>query len=203
MSIANYLTFIRIFVSPLFLFFYLKGESLGIDPITLPYVLLLLLCISEFSDALDGFLARKLNQVTEFGKILDPMADSMNRLSVFFAFTLPPVNLSMFMVFIFLYRDSIISTFRTVCALKGFALAARKSGKIKAFFQAMSSFFIVILLIPYSLGKITQEQLHFSATIVASIAVVFCLYSLFDYIYANRVYMKMILIKDAKPQQSE
>ncbi len=57
----------------------------------------------------------------------------------------------MVLIFIILYRDSVVSTLRTICALKGFALAARPSGKLKAVVQAFSAFVIIILLIPYSL----------------------------------------------------
>ncbi len=74
MSIANYLTFIRIFISPIFLVVYLEHDALGITSFMLPYILLFLLGVSELSDAFDGYVARKYNQVTDLGKILDPMA---------------------------------------------------------------------------------------------------------------------------------
>ncbi len=57
-------------------------------------------CISEFTDFIDGYLARKHLQVTDFGKIVDPMADSIFRLSVFLTFTLPPVNLPIWIIFL-------------------------------------------------------------------------------------------------------
>lgn len=186
MSIANYLTFIRIFISPIFLFVYLEYETFNINLITLPYVLLFLFGISELSDAFDGYLARKYNEVTDLGKILDPMADSIYRISVFLTFTLPPIQLPMILIFIILYRDSVISTLRTICALRGFALAARPSGKLKAAIQAFSVFVIILLLIPYSLGYLPQETLHLTSTIIVSVASIYTLFSGFDYIYANR-----------------
>ena len=140
----------RIFISPIFLLIYLKHDALHIDQHALPYVLLTLFAISEFSDAFDGYIARKYNLVTDLGKILDPMADSIYRISVFLTFTLPPVNLPMVIVFIFLYRDAVTSTLRTICALKGIALAARPSWNSKAVIQALAAFASIILLIPYS-----------------------------------------------------
>ena len=98
--------------------------SFGINELLLPYVLLFLLGVFELSDAFDGYIARKYNQVSDFGKIFDPMADSIARISVLLTFTQPPVNLPLPLIFVFLYRDSVISTLRTICALKGFALAA-------------------------------------------------------------------------------
>lgn len=193
MSIAHYFTLARIAIGPFFLFVYLAHETLQISSYALPYVLLFLLMIAELSDALDGYLARKLNQVTDLGKILDPMADSIYRSSVFLTFTLPPVELPMILIFMFLYRDSVISTLRTICALKGFALAARPSGKLKAVIQAVTMFIITGLLIPYSWEKISSETLSMSATIVGSIAAFYAFLSGIDYLYANRFYISKLL----------
>lgn len=193
MSIANYLTFIRIFISPIFLLVYMEREALDISPTALPYILLFLLGVSELSDAFDGYIARRMNQVTDLGKILDPMADSISRISVFLTFTLPPVSLNMLLIFIFLYRDSVISTLRTICALKGYTLAARTSGKIKAIIQAIAAFIVVIMMIPHSLGYITTATLHNVSSWVVGIAGIYALFSGADYIYANRSYIHKIL----------
>ncbi len=140
MSLALALTLVRIALSPLFLVLYLYYPSLHISLAMLPVLLLGIMVIAEISDLLDGHLARKNNQVTELGKLLDPMADSIFRISVFLTFTQGLVQLPLLLVFVFFYRDSIISTLRTLCALRGVALAARTSGKIKAVIQAVSAF---------------------------------------------------------------
>ncbi len=193
MSIANYLTFFRIFITPIFMFLYLEHELMGISLVLLPYVLLTFLVFSELSDAFDGFLARKFHQVTDLGKLLDPMADSIYRISVFLTFSQPPVNLPLLIVFIFLYRDSVISTLRTICALRGFALAARATGKIKAIIQAGSAFLVVIMMIPYSLGRISQATLRYTAITAVSIAALYALFSGIEYIWANREYVIRLL----------
>lgn len=202
MSTANYFTFVRIITSPIFLLIYLKHEMLGIDAITLPYVLLFLLGISEFSDALDGYVARKYNQVTDFGKVLDPMADSIARISVFLTFTIDPVNLPIPLIFIFLYRDSVVSTLRTICALKGFALAARLSGKIKAGIQAFAALVVLLLMIPHSLGHLSSATLHFYSTAVVSIAALYTIYSGVDYVYANWYYISKLLWLQSSPHNN-
>ena len=205
LSIPNYLTFLRLIISPLFLLIYLEPTFFNITPLALPYVLLFLLSISEISDACDGYLARKYNQVTDLGKILDPMADSIYRLTVFLTFTQPPVNLPILLVFIFLYRDSVTSTLRTICALKGFALAARPSGKLKAIIQAIAAFTIILLLIPHSLGELSGHSLHLTSTIVATVAAIYSLFSGIDYIYANRRYIVKLLVlkKENNPTGSK
>lgn len=199
MSLANYITFIRIFVSPIFLLVYILHNSFGINELLLPYVLLFLLGVSELSDAFDGYIARKYDQVSDFGKIFDPMADSIARISVLLTFTQPPVSLPLPLIFVFLYRDSVISTLRTICALKGFALAARTSGKIKAVIQAIAAFCILFLMIPESMGVISQTTLQFYSSLVVSVAAFYALFSGADYLYANRSYIKRLL--QAKPKK--
>jgi CDP-diacylglycerol--glycerol-3-phosphate 3-phosphatidyltransferase len=175
------------------MFLYLEHDLLGISLVVLPYILLVLLGISELSDAFDGYLARKFHQVTDLGKILDPMADSIYRISVFLTFTQPPVNLPLLIVFIFLYRDSVISALRTICALRGFALAARASGKIKAVIQAGGAFVILLLMIPYVMGHLSYALLRGISITAVSIAALYSLYSGIEYIWVNRPYVLRLL----------
>lgn len=194
MGIANYFTIIRILVAPLFLFTYLEHAAFGISEALLPYVMLTLLGISELSDAFDGYLARRYNQVTDLGKVLDPMADSIARISVFMTLTLEPVSLPIVWVFVLLYRDSVVSTLRTICALKGIALGARLSGKIKAIIQAIAAFIVIFLMIPYSQGLIDQQTLHDIGTTTISIAAIYTVFSGIDYIYSNWPYISKFLL---------
>ena len=184
------LTMSRIFMSPIFLIFYLKYQALGISLTALPFVLLFLLALSELTDFFDGFLARKFNLVTELGKILDPMADSITRLTILLTFTQGFIRLPLFLVFVFVYRDAMISTLRTVCAFRGVTLAARTSGKIKAVLQAASIFAILILMIPYSWGAISLMQLQDISLKIISAAAIYTVFAGAEYIYANRSYIK-------------
>lgn len=194
MGIANYITFTRILLSPLFMLIYIYPNFFGIDAWRVPYILLCLLSISELSDALDGYFARKYNQISEFGKIFDPMADSIARISVFLTFTQPPVNLPLPLIFVFLYRDSITSTLRTICALRGFALAARTSGKIKAIVQAAASFSILFLMILHSSGYLSQIHLQSYSNWIVFAAALYAVLSGIDYIYSNMHYITKLLL---------
>jgi len=195
LTFANLTTLVRIFISPIFLFVYLERELLGISEVVLPYILCILLCALETSDALDGYLARRFNQVTDLGKVLDPMADSISRISIFLAFTRPPVSLPLLVVFLFIYRDAVISTLRTVCALRGVALAARASGKIKAVIQAIAATIITILLIPHSLGVLSTERLSTVSMWVVLIAAIYALYSGAEYLYTNLYYVRHAIVR--------
>ncbi len=189
MKIPLFLTLSRVFISPIFLVLYLKYEALEITLKALPFCLIILLLISELSDFFDGFLARKFNLVTDLGKILDPMADSLVRLTVLLSFTQGIIQLPIVLLFFFLYRDAMVSTLRILCALNGFALAARKTGKVNTVMQAVAVFVILILMMPYSRGMMSLHMLQQISLIIISITAVYTLYSGIEYIYVNRNYI--------------
>ncbi len=190
MKLPLALTIGRIFISPIFLAFYLNYKHLGISLRALPFVLLLLLALSELSDFFDGYLARKFNGVTQLGKVLDPMADSITRLTILLTFTQGIINLPLLLVFVFIYRDAMISTLRTICALKGVTLAARTSGKIKAFLQAFSILLVLALMIPYAWGALSLAGLQKMSLLIISAAAFYTIYSGAEYTYSNRAYIK-------------
>ncbi len=198
LKLPLFLTIGRIFISPIFLIFYLKYQQLGITLHALPFVLIFLLVLSELSDFFDGFLARRFNLVTELGKILDPMADSITRLTILLTFTQGFIRLPLLLVFAFVYRDAMISTLRTVCAFRGVTLAARTSGKIKAVLQASSIFAILILMIPYAWGSLSLLQLQNISLIIISAAAVYTVFAGGEYIWANRSYIRQAWQSDQK-----
>lgn len=190
MNIAHYLTLLRICISPLFPLLYLEREWFGIPLFWLALILAFLLIVSECSDVLDGLLARKRNEVTDLGKVLDPMADSITHISIFLAFTQGFVALPLLLVLVFLYRELFVTTLRTLCALKGIALAARFSGKMKTMLQAFVAFLIIILMIPYSLGYLSLSTFQNISLLAVTVSVAYTIISLVDYIAANWAYIK-------------
>jgi CDP-diacylglycerol--glycerol-3-phosphate 3-phosphatidyltransferase len=198
MNLPHFFTLLRIFISPLFPLLYFEHDDLGISFMALPYVLLALLVICECSDLFDGFLARKRNQVTDLGKLLDPMADSITHITLFLTFTQGVVDLPLIFVFVFLYRDFFISTLRTLCALRGIALAARFSGKIKAVMQASVAFIILILMIPYTLGFLSLDLFQQISLFAVAIAAIYTAVSMGDYVFANWIHIKRALSLSTK-----
>jgi len=190
MNPAHVFTILRICISPLFPVIYLGYEWLGIPLVSVPYLLLALLIVSEFSDIFDGFLARRRNQVTDLGKLLDPMADSITHIALFLSFTQGFVRLPLLIVLVFLYREFFINTLRTLCALRGVALAARVSGKVKAIMQAVAAFGIVLLMIPYTEGVLSEELLQFISLTTISVVAAYTALSTIDYCYSNWMYIK-------------
>jgi CDP-diacylglycerol--glycerol-3-phosphate 3-phosphatidyltransferase len=180
MTLANWLTFARLLLSPIFVLVFMQ-EGLWARIAALAIVV-----ISELTDAFDGHLARSRGEVTDFGKLLDPLADSVSRMSIFIAFMAVGL-IPWWMVLVFVYRDSLISTMRTVCAYRGEVVAARSSGKIKAIIQA--TVIIIILLarivtvfIPETLPETRVNQ---TAWWLVLLAAAYTQYSLFEYLAAN------------------
>ncbi|MGE3953872.1 MAG: CDP-diacylglycerol--glycerol-3-phosphate 3-phosphatidyltransferase [Parachlamydiales bacterium] len=203
MSIPHLLTLSRILIAPIFVLFYLYSNPLEISFLELPYILFALLVIGELTDLLDGYFARKFNQVSDLGKIFDPMADSIFHISIFFSFTQGVVDLPLLLVFVFLYRDSVIATLRTVCALKGYALAARPSGKVKAVFQALVAFTIVALMIPLSHGHFSLQTFQTIALWLVAGAALYTAASGFEYLWANRSTIGKLLTTGKKRREGK
>ena len=154
MTTANKITLTRICMIPFFLYFasqpMLAGDlEQGVFAFpTATIIALVLFCVASFTDFLDGYVARKYNQVTDFGKFVDPLAD---KLLVSSALVLLAEQGAMagWMVCVILARELIITSLRVVAANKGRVLAATWTGKVKTCVQiggiiALYLYFILV-----------------------------------------------------------
>ena len=115
---------------------------------------LVLVIVSEISDGLDGYLARKRKQVSDFGKLMDPYADSIFRLTALFCFAGSVHKwVPLWMVVVLLYRDVLTSVIRTFAIKRGVVVAARISGKLKAISQATAIISILVIATAAELGS--------------------------------------------------
>ncbi len=187
-TIPNILTSARLFLIPFIVVFFLY------DSLFSRIALLTLIIISELTDLFDGILARKRGEVTDFGKILDPMADRISHMTTLVC--LAYIDLvSFYLILPIIYRESIISSLRPVCASQGVVLAARMSGKVKSFLQA--SVIIIILLcrvIAFSVPAI-DEKLYWIANSLVGISCLVTVYSAYDYL---RFILPRILVTDSR-----
>ncbi len=186
MSYAHALTVSRIFLSPLLPLLYLNYSSLGLSLGQMALILLALLLICEGSDILDGRIARKRNEVTDLGKLLDPMADTLLHLPLFLGFTHGIVQLPLWLVLIFVYREFLISVLRSFCALRGVALAARPFGKKKTIIQACAAIAIVVLLLGVDQGLISEGFLQQMSVWLTLLAVFYSVGSAVEYLLVAR-----------------
>ena len=149
MNLPNYLTLLRILIVPLLVVVLLTevAESyLGISGYAFAIAIFL---IASFTDILDGHLARRRNQVSNFGKLLDPIADKLlvsAALIVLVEKHLAPA----WAVVIILGREFIITGLRSVAATEGIVIQAKSLGKIKMWAQCVA---IVALLVAGAAGR--------------------------------------------------
>lgn len=148
MNLPNKLTITRIALIPLIMFFYMATF--------IPYgygkiVALVLFILASVTDFLDGYIARKYNIVTDFGKFADSIADKMLTFSALFVFMVDgtiPAPYGVIFASICLVRDLIVLGIKSLVAAKGSVVGAEKIGKIKFFISTIAyplGFLVAIL----------------------------------------------------------
>ena len=177
MNLPNKLTIGRIISVPFFIAAYLMGYN---------FVAFVIFVAASFTDMLDGKIARKYNLVTNFGKIMDPLAD---KILVYSAFCLMVDNglVPGWMLIVILAREFAIAGMRTVAASEGLVIAAGMSGKIKTVLQMIA---VPLLLLVRVLASIDQ-YISIAANIFLWASLFMTVYSGIEYIYKNRKVFSM------------
>lgn len=142
---ANLLTAARLPLAPLAVVLLLTHTTWG----TIAAAALAL--VLELTDLLDGRIARQYGQVTNFGKLFDPFSDAFSRFTLFLGLYHIGVA-DLWMIIVIFYRDSSISFFRSVAAIRNVVLAARPSGKFKAIVQGVGTQVVFIALVVFDLA---------------------------------------------------
>jgi len=138
MKLPTKVTMSRVLLSPVFALAFFGDTT--INRVSALFIAILF----EVTDIADGFLARRYKQVTAFGKILDPFADSISRFTVFLCFLVAGWA-HVGMIMIIFYRDCLVQFIRVHAASSNIIVAARTSGKVKAIVQG--TVIIVVLLL--------------------------------------------------------
>ncbi len=168
MNLPNRLTMARIVAVPFFVGAYMKQMFLA------AFVIFIL---ASITDMLDGKIARKYNLVTNFGKIMDPLAD---KILVYAAFCLMVEN---HMIPI-LAREFLVSGIRTVAAGGGTVIAAAMSGKIKTVLQMIAVPLLLMIKIPQLSGF--YEPIYYAAYGFLWASFVMTIISGIEYAYNSR-----------------
>ena len=174
MNLPNKLTVLRVIMVPFFVVFMLIPSLGGAAN---KYIALALFCIASFTDFLDGYLARRDNLVTNFGKFMDPLADKLLVCSALICL-IPSGKLPTWIVLIIIAREFIISGFRLVASDNGIVIAASYWGK----FKTVSHMTMIIMLILDFQHPIYQ----FVAGVVTGIGLALTVVSLVDYVWKNK-----------------
>ena len=181
MKIADIFTLIRIILAPVFLIIYFIPEWFGFGNVLSVWILLPLIIFAEFTDFLDGYFARKTNQVSDFGKLFDPFADVFLHLTVFFCYTLSGY-ISPFIMLLFAYREFGMLFVRLLAAKKGVAIGARKGGKFKTVLYVIAGFFSLFLECAKRLGFSLPENLMYIGYIFYIMGLIASYVSFIDYL---------------------
>lgn len=129
MNLPNKLTMLRIILIPVFLVFLL------IESIPLHYLwALITFLVACITDTLDGNIARGRGLITDFGKLMDPLADKLLVMSALVSF-IPVAGVPVWVVVLILAREFMVTSLRLIAAGKGVVIAADKWGKIKTISQ--------------------------------------------------------------------
>ena len=177
MNLPNRLTLFRIVLIPVIILLWIfPYTAFGIEPLVIQIgavslsvvnlVTLAVYFIAAVTDALDGYLARKNNMMTTFGKFADPVADKLLTTTMFILFAygglIPVVP-----VIIMVARDTVVDGCRMVAAANGKVVAAGMMGKLKTVLQMVTIAMILLNNLPFELWglPVTGVLLWFSAFI--------------------------------------
>lgn len=196
MNLANKLTIFRIILVPLMViipFFEIKGEILGVP--TTYLIMDLIFIIASITDKLDGYIARNRNQVTTFGKFLDPLADKILVLTAMIM--LVEMNkLPAWIPVIVLAREFIVSGYRLIAVEKGGkVIAASKWGKLKTVTQMIA--IILAFIDVNSFGACFNGELsgfsfilNLAVTIMMIIQTIATIFSGYEYLKDGKELLK-------------
>ena len=178
MNTPNKLTIARVIMIPFFVAFLMYDITGAADK----WIALVIFVAASLTDTLDGYLARKYNLVTNFGKFMDPLADKLLVCSALICFTAMD-KLAAWITIVIIAREFIISGFRLVAADNGIVIAASYWGK----FKTVSQMILIILMIMDIQNPVFQNLI----TVFIVIAVALTIISLADYIVKNKKVLSM------------
>lgn len=187
MNLANKLTIVRLLLIPLFFVFAVPIPDSVIGKIDIMkflntygvYISAIIFIIAAFTDKLDGYLARKYNQITRLGIFLDPLADKL-MITAALVLLVQKNQVSVWVALIIIGREFAVTGLRLAAAQKKVVLSADKFGKIKLVSQVVAIFFT--LLNNYPLSLISSFPFDI---VLMYITVVFTVISGFNYFLKN------------------
>jgi CDP-diacylglycerol--glycerol-3-phosphate 3-phosphatidyltransferase len=153
-----------------------------VDPHWVVPLLWIIFVISEITDLIDGKIARSRKEVSDFGKLFDPFADVLVRITYFLCFVVNGI-LSAPLFLIVLYREFGIQFLRNLMLKKGVTMGARKGGKLKAFAYMLAGALALLTTSMEWLGvdEALVSQVRCGARVIFLISVLISVVSFADY----------------------
>jgi CDP-diacylglycerol--glycerol-3-phosphate 3-phosphatidyltransferase len=138
MTLPNQLTILRIVLTPIFLYLFLSKDPLLIQ------ISLGVFIIAALTDWYDGWLARKFNYITDWGKFWDPLADKILTSTAFLGFVFVGL-LELWMVVLIIFRDLIVTLLRIYAESSGYNFVTSYYAKWKTVFQMVFLYYLLLL----------------------------------------------------------
>ena len=170
MNLPNKLTVLRIIMTPIFIAaFYLDIQGWNI-------IAAVIYCFAFITDILDGAIARKYNMVTDFGKLVDPIADKILTVSALIMLTANG-DVSPIATIVIISREFLVSAIRMIALTSNKVVAASNLGKAKTVIQTIT---ILVVFVAISI-----EKINFIAQILIWLSVLITVVSGVDYFKKN------------------
>jgi CDP-diacylglycerol--glycerol-3-phosphate 3-phosphatidyltransferase len=138
MTLPNQLTILRIILTPIFLYLFLSKDPLLIQ------ISIGVFLVAALTDWYDGWLARKFNYITDWGKFWDPLADKILTSTAFLGFVLVGL-LELWMVVLIVLRDLIITLLRIYAESRGYNFVTSYYAKWKTVLQMVFLYYLLLL----------------------------------------------------------
>lgn len=180
---ANRVTLARVILIPVFVVVLLaRLPNYG------PWIAALIFTALAATDAVDGYLARSRNEVTTFGKFIDPLADKL-LVTAALVSLVELGKISAWIAIIIISREFIVTGLRLVSVAEGKVIAASRYGRLKTIFQIAAIVGFIVKDSPLTaqvIGSIGEMALQALAWGVMGVAIGLTLLSMFDYFYHAR-----------------
>ncbi len=169
-------------MSPVFIVLFFSADAATGDKMVLTVLLWVVFFLIELSDIADGMVARSLSMVTDTGRLLDPFADSLSRLSYFMCFMMVGI-MPLWVFVIVLYRDLWLGFLRLLQMKKGITMGSRLSGKIKAWIYALAGIYGLFVFSEkkHLIFHINSDILHILDFVMYSMVVGIAIGTIVDY----------------------
>ena len=192
LSLANRITFLRMVFIPVFLVVLLGEWPAFIDPpswwrVTQPWIAAAIFTALAATDAVDGHIARTRNQVTTFGKFIDPLADKLLVTAALIALV-DLEQLPSWIALVIISRELVVSGLRMVAVAEGRVIAASSHGKVKTILQivAIVGFLLKDTALLNDLLGTWATAFQTLSWLVMGAAVLMTIWSMVDYFYHAR-----------------
>ena len=199
MVLPNQLTTLRIILTPVFLYLFLSSDPVMIRISFIVYV------VAALTDWYDGWLARKFNYITTWGKFMDPLADKILTSAVFLGFLLLDM-VELWMVIIIVARDLFVTLIRLFADYKKIKFTTSRIAKTKTFLQMSFLYYLLFFYVLSTFDQFREKHIEYFEVLLHPsliywlmfIVTTITAYTGIDYLVRNRKLINELFLGSTK-----